>query len=95
MCHGLEFVAQALRDWIAAMRATTAHIEPANPWEDGYCESFSGKLRYELLNGKIFYTMKEAKIENWRRGRSDPHRYSRSLVVSMLRFQFFRREVND
>jgi putative transposase len=67
--NGPEFVAQALRDWIAAVGAKTAYIEPGSPWENGYCESFNGKLRDELLNGEIFYTLKEAKIviENWRR----------------------------
>ena len=44
-------------------------IEPGSPWENGYCESFNGKLRDELLDREIFYTLKEAKIliENWRR----------------------------
>jgi transposase InsO family protein len=48
--------------------AKTAYIEPGSPWENGYCESFNGKLRDELLNGEIFYTLKEAKIviETWR-----------------------------
>jgi transposase InsO family protein len=50
-------------------RARTAYIEPGSPWENGYCESFNDKLRDELLNGEIFYTLKEAQIviENWRR----------------------------
>ena len=52
----------ALRQWIAAVGAKTAYIEPGSPWENGYCESFNGKLRDELLNGEIFYTLKEAKI---------------------------------
>ena len=67
--NGPEFVAEALRDWIAAVGAKTAYIEPGSPWENGYCESFNGKLRDELLNGEIFYTLKEAQIviENWRR----------------------------
>ena len=67
--NGPEFVAVALREWIAAVGAKTAYIEPGSPWENGYCESFNGKLRDELLNGEIFYTLKEAKImiENWRR----------------------------
>jgi transposase InsO family protein len=67
--NGPEFVATALRDWIAAAGAKTAYIEPGSPWENGYCESFNGKLRDELLNGEIFYTLKEAKIviETWRR----------------------------
>ena len=59
----------ALRDWIAAVGASTAYIEPGSPWENGYCESFNSTLRDELLNGEIFYTLKEAKvvIEGWRR----------------------------
>ena len=67
--NGPEFVAAALREWIAAVGAKTAYIEPGSPWENGYCESFNGKLRDELLNGEIFYTLKEAQIviENWRR----------------------------
>ena len=67
--NGPEFVALALRQWIAAVGAKTAYIEPGSPWENGYCESFNGKLRDELLNGEIFYTLKEAKImiEAWRR----------------------------
>ena len=67
--NGPEFVAQALREWIAAVGAKTAYIEPGSPWENGYCESFNGKLRDELLNGEVFYTLNEAKvvIEAWRR----------------------------
>jgi putative transposase len=67
--NGPEFVATALREWIAAVGAKTAYIEPGSPWENGYCESFNGKLRDELLNGEIFYTLNEAKIviEVWRR----------------------------
>ena len=59
----------ALRAWIAAVGAKTAYIEPGSPWENGYCESFNGKLRDELLNGEIFYTLKDAKIMigAWRR----------------------------
>jgi transposase InsO family protein len=67
--NGPEFVATALREWIAAVGAKTAYIEPGSPWENGYIESFNGKLRDELLNGEIFYTLNEAKIviEAWRR----------------------------
>jgi putative transposase len=65
--NGPEFVAEALRDWIAAVGAKTAYIESGRPWENGYCETFNGK-RDELLNGEMFYTLKEAQIviENWR-----------------------------
>ena len=53
----------------SAVGAKTAYIERGSPWENGYCESFNSKLRDELLNGEIFYTLQEAKviIENWRR----------------------------
>jgi putative transposase len=47
--NGPEFVAEVLRDWIATVVAKTAYIERGSPWENGYCESFNGKLRDELL----------------------------------------------
>ena len=67
--NGPEFIAKALRDWIVAVGAKTAYIMPGSPWENGYCESFNSKLRDELLNGEIFYSIKEARIviESWRR----------------------------
>ncbi len=67
--NGPEFVAKAVRDWVSALGAKTAYIEPGSPWENGYCESFNSKLRDELLKGEIFYTLREAKIviESWRR----------------------------
>ena len=60
---------QAVRNWIAAVGAQTAYIEPGSPWENGYVESFNALFRDELLNGEIFYTLKEAQIviEQWRR----------------------------
>jgi putative transposase len=66
--NGPEFIAQAVRDWIAAVGAKTAFIEPGSPWENGYCESFNSKLRDELLNGEIFYSLAEARVvvESWR-----------------------------
>jgi putative transposase len=66
--NGPEFVARAVREWIAAVGAHTAYIMPGSPWENGYCESFNSKLRDELLNGEIFYTLEEARvvIEGWR-----------------------------
>jgi putative transposase len=67
--HGPEFIAKAVREWIAAVGARTAFIEPGSPWENGYCESFNSKLRDELLDGEIFYSIAEARtvIEAWRR----------------------------
>jgi transposase InsO family protein len=67
--NGPEFTANKLRDWLARVDVKTLYIEPGSPWENGYCESFNGKLRDELLNGEIFYTLREAQIliERWRR----------------------------
>src|SRR6187401_417031 len=67
--NGPEFVAKAVRDWIAAVGAKTAFIEPGSPWENGFIESFNARLRDELLDGEIFYSLKEAQIiiESWRR----------------------------
>jgi putative transposase len=66
--NGPEFIAQKVRDWINAVGAKTAYIEPGSPWENGYCESFNARFRDELLNGEIFYSLKEAQIiiEEWR-----------------------------
>jgi transposase InsO family protein len=67
--NGPEFVAKAVQGWIAAVGAKTAYIAPGSPWENGYIESFNGKLRDELLRGEIFYSLREAQvlIEAWRR----------------------------
>ena len=67
--NGPEFVAKAVQDWIAAVGAKTAYIEPGSPWENGYIESFNARLRDELLDGEIFYSLAEARIiiESWRR----------------------------
>jgi transposase InsO family protein len=66
--NGPEFIAATLRKWIAAVGSQTAYIEPGSPWENGYCESFNGKLRDELLNVELFYSLAEARvlIESWR-----------------------------
>jgi|TARA_B100000315_G_scaffold180318_1_gene169118 transposase InsO family protein len=66
--NGAEFTAIAVREWLSAAKVRTLFIEPGSPWENGYNESFNGKLRDELLNGEIFYTLKEAQIliEQWR-----------------------------
>ena len=67
--NGAEFTAQAVRDWLSRVGVQTAYIEPGSPWENGFIESFNGRLRDELLNGEIFDTLLEAKvlIERWRR----------------------------
>ena len=66
--NGSEFTAKMVRRWLSNIGVQTLYIEPGSPWENGYIESFNGKFRDELLNGEIFYTLKEAKtlIEKWR-----------------------------
>lgn len=75
--NGPEFVAKAVQEWIGAVGAKTAYIAPGSPWENGYIESFNARLRDELLNGEIFYSLKEAQIiiESWRQhyNRFRPH----------------------
>ena len=67
--NGPEFIARAVQDWIGAVGARTSYIERGSPWENGFIESFNARLRDELLNGEIFYTLREAQIliESWRR----------------------------
>jgi putative transposase len=67
--NGPEFTARAVRHWLQRLGVQTLFIEPGSPWENGYIESFNGKLRDELLNGEIFITLLEAQvlIEQWRR----------------------------
>ena len=76
--NGPEFVAKAVQDWIGAVGAKTAYIERGSPWENGFIESFNARLRDELLDGEIFYSLAEAKIviESWRRhyNTERPHR---------------------
>jgi transposase InsO family protein len=60
--QGPEFVAKAVQGWIAEVGAKTAFIERASPWENGYCESFNSKLRDELLDREIFYSLQEAEV---------------------------------
>ena len=67
--NGPEFAAVAVKGWITGVRASTAFIEPASPWENGYVESFNGKLRDELLGCEVFNSLAEARvlIEQWRK----------------------------
>ena len=67
--NGPEFTAGVVREWLGRVGVKTLFIEPGSPWENGSIESFNGKLRDELLNGEIFYSLREAKvlIERWRR----------------------------
>ena len=67
--NGPEFTARAIRAWLNWLGVKTLFIERGSPWENGYIESFNGKLRDELLNREIFTTLTEAKIliEAWRK----------------------------
>ena len=67
--NGSEFTSSVLRKWLKRLKVKTLYIEPGSPWENGYRESFNGKLRDELLNGELFDTLLEAKIltERWRK----------------------------
>ena len=69
MDNGPEFTAKAVRSWLNRLGVKALFIEPGSPWENGYIESFNGKLRDELLNREAFTTLTEAKvlIEKWRR----------------------------
>ena len=67
--NGPEMTSALIRGWLETLDVQTLFIEPGSPWENGYVESFNGRLRDEFLNQEIFYTLREAKIliERWRR----------------------------
>ena len=67
--NGSEFTAKRVRQWLQRLQVRPLYIEPGSPWENGYIESFNGRMRDELLNREIFYSLKEAKvlIEMWRK----------------------------
>jgi len=81
--NGPEFTARAVRKWLNRLGVKTLFIERGSPWENGYVESFNGKLRDELLNREIFTTLEEARvlIEQWRR------EYNQVRPHSSLRYQ--------
>ena len=81
--NGSEFTAQRVRTWLSKLSVKPLFIEPGSPWENGYIESFNGKMRDELLAGEIFYTLQEAQIliEIWRR------HYNTSRPHSSLNYQ--------
>ena len=64
----LRFSGPLVRRWLGRVGVETLFIEPGSPWENGYNESFNGKLRDELLNGEIFYSLAQAAVlvEQWR-----------------------------
>ena len=66
--NGPEFVSKAVRQWLATSGVETLFIEPGSPWENGYVESFNGKLRDECLDGELFLSLAEARyvVDRWR-----------------------------
>jgi putative transposase len=75
--NGPELYAKVVRGWLHWLGVQTLFIEPGSPWDNDYNESFNGKLRDELLDREIFFTLKEAQIliERWRQhyNRIRPH----------------------
>ena len=66
--NGSEFTVKSIQSWLSKLGIKTLYIEPGSPWENGYNESFNGRLRDEYLNGETFYTLKEAQVflDQWR-----------------------------
>ena len=66
--NGPEFAAKAVRKWLSRSGVGTLFIEPGSPWENGYVESFNGKLKDECLNGELFLSLAEARyvVDRWR-----------------------------
>ena len=60
--NGPEFISESVRDWIKTVEAKTVYIDLGSSCENGYCESFNGRMTDELLNGEIFYSLREAQI---------------------------------
>ncbi len=103
-CKKAAQATRELRQWLATLGAGTLYIEPGSPWENGYCESFNGKLRDECLNGEIFYSLKEAQvvIEQWRveyntrrpiRRSAIGRRYRRPIALWSRQNQFYSQEL--
>lgn len=67
--NGSEFIATEVRSWFRRLDLKPLYIAPGSPWENGYIESFNGKMRDELLKGELFCSLNEAKvlIERWRK----------------------------
>jgi putative transposase len=66
--NGPEFIADKIKKWLEQKHVGTLYIEPGSPWENGYIESFNGRLRDEILDRELFYSVKEARVivEDWR-----------------------------
>ena len=77
-----------VKTWLTTVGTQPLFIEPGSPWENGYCESFNGKLRDERLNAEIFYSLKEAQVivGMWRTHYNTlrPHRALRYRTLAPL-----------
>jgi len=60
--NGPEFMAKGIRRWLSGIGVKTTYVEPGSPWENGFCESFNGTLRDNLLDGELFYSLKEVRV---------------------------------
>ena len=96
--NGSEFTSEVIRGWLQRLGVKTLFIQPGSPWENGYIESFNGKLRDELLNGEIFDTVIEARIiiERWRKEYNTirPHSSLTLLTTSSSKQYFLFKETN-
>jgi putative transposase len=81
--NGPEFVSRAIREWLARLRIETLYLAPGSPWENGYAESFIGKLRDECLNEEVFWNAWHAQtvVEAWR------HQYNHARPHSALGYR--------
>ena len=98
--NGAEFTTKNVRSWLAKIQIKPLFIEPDGPWENGYIESFNGKMKDELLNGEIFYTLKGTRvlIEMWRKEYNNIRLHSslgyrppvtEAILVPTIQFQQF------
>ena len=87
--NGSEFIAKRVRNWLARLSVKPLFIEPGSPWENGYIESFNGKMRDEFIDGEIFYSLKEVEvlIEMWRKHYPVPGRCNTVRPHSSLRYR--------
>lgn len=86
--NGPEFIAAAVRRWMATQRTRPLFIAPGSPWENAYCETFNGKLQDELLQGELFTSLIEARwlIERWRRAYNEERPHSSLAYQTPARF---------
>ena len=86
--NGPEFASKAVRKWLKQAGVGTLFIEPGSPWENGYIESFNGKLEDECLNGELFLSLAEARyiVDRWRMDYNHHRPHSRLNWMTPARF---------